>query len=121
MGARFDAFKEGFKATKTRMGNAALLTTGAVALGSYLAFSKKGTPFHPDDVPIQPIPPMLTPQDLLSASASMPQLENGPVPGRDPTYWRETVRPGQSQSRIQPMSAVERVEDLGAPALVQGV
>ena len=54
----WDVIIDRYQTTKTRMGNAALITTGVVALGSYLAFSKRGTRFEPEMVPIKPIPPM---------------------------------------------------------------
>ncbi len=99
-------------------GKGALIGAGIVALGSFLAFSKNGKKFDAMEQPIAPLPPLLTPQDLvMQQQAAMPRTEMGPAEGYAPNQWQNMVRPGQQQQQLSAprMSAVspEAVQNLG--------
>lgn len=103
-------------------GKGALIGAGIVAVGSMLAFGGKGKKFNPDEQPVVPLPPLMTPQDLMmqqQMSMMQPQAA-GPAEGYAPNQWQNYVRPGAAQQQEigagQPrMSAVspETVQNLG--------
>ena len=100
---------------------------GAAALGTYFAITAKDKKhFDPDAVPVQPIPPLLTPQDLMMQP--MPHaMEGGPAEGYADHQWRNMVNSSRGQSLEQPavnttqprMSAIspDAVQDMGGKPL----
>lgn len=89
---------------------------------TYEALTPRGKKFDPNEQPIAPVPPFLTPQDLVLQTAS--QESSGPADGMDPNHFRNAVLAGRGQTLGQPvvnatqpaMSAIapDQVKDLGA-------
>jgi hypothetical protein len=117
------------RGVKTFAGASAALgaITGFLA---YEALTPRGKKFDPDEQPIAPVPPMLTPQDLQLQPAPS-EIPSGPADGMDPNHFRNAVLAGRGQTLGQPtvnatqpaMSAIapEQVKDMGAAAKTPAV
>lgn len=89
--------------------NGALLAGGLVAVGSYLAMQDRGEKYDPDLQPVPPLPPLLTPQELM-ARQQMGGMETGPVDGMSPDHFQRRVMAdrGMSQEQQQNMLAAQQ-------------
>lgn len=100
-----------------------LVAGGAAALVTYDAVRAKprGKRFDADEVALQPLPPLLTPQDLMMQPMPQMQVENGPAEGRGEFEFRNRVLAGRGQALEQPaqprMSVIDpkSVSELNAP------
>jgi hypothetical protein len=97
----------------------AAIAAAAVGLATYESVNTAGKRrFDPDTVPLKPIPPMLTPQDLMQQM--MPEEMSGPAEGREEFEFRNRVLAGRGQAperaAAQPRMSViapESVNELG--------